>query len=156
MAKLTTDNSIAGLNRRLAKLPKAAKVRLREGSARVASMVADQAGQLARQVGGVLKYVAPTYRAVTDGVPTIRFGGRAKLPTSGQGWQRERNGTRQTVGDVIWGGEFGGSRPGAEQFMDWRGNQGSAGYAVWPTVRRDRADINAIYSAELAQAERDI
>lgn len=156
MAKLTTDNSIAGLNRRLAKLPKAAKVRLREGSVRVAAMVADQAGGLARQVGGVLKYVAPTYRAVTDGVPTIRFGGRGKLPTSGNGWQHSRQGDRQTVGDVIWGAEFGGSKPGAEQFLPWRGNQGSAGYAVWPVVRQDRQDINAIYSAELAQAERDI
>lgn len=163
MAKLTTDNTVAGLNRRLAKLPKTAKARLRDGSGRIAEWVAADAAQLARRVGGVLRYVAPTFRATKDGVPTVKMGGPQKLPTSGATWSRSRAGKSQAVGDVIWGAEFGGGARArtpaggsTRQFAEWRGSDTGAGYALWPTVRGDRQRINDEYSEQLRRAEGDI
>lgn len=163
MAKMTTDHSIAGLNRRLARLPKTAKVRLRQGSAAIAERVATDAAELARRVGGVLALVAPSFKATKDGVPTVKMGGTTKLPAQGPGWTHSRAGDRQTLGDAMWGAEFGGGKRARTpaggstlQFMQWRGSSDGAGYAMWPAVRQDREYIQDTYSEELRRAEQDI
>lgn len=153
MAKMTGYTSIAGLNKALRKLPKETTVKLRDAAQQIAGEVASEASGRASSVGGVAKYVAPTIKASRDRVPVIKMGGSSRLPASGDGWARSRNGSRQTVGDVIWGAEYGGgARPSTQQFAPWKGNSTGAGYFLWPTVRDNNADIAETYSEALLQA----
>jgi hypothetical protein len=150
MARRTsTYNNIAGLHRALRQLPKEASVKLRDASVDIARMVADDARGRALRVGGVAKYVAPTIKATRDRVPVVKMGGSGKLPST----SRRRLGGRQTVGDVIWGAEFGGQRrPTTQQFMPWRGSSTGAGYFLWPAVRANSDDIQERYSQALLDA----
>jgi hypothetical protein len=152
MAKLkSTYNSVKGLNRALAKLPKVAAEQLRTASVDIAADVAREASGRAVRVGGVAKYVAPTIKATR--VPVVKMGGSQKLPSKG----RARTGARQTVGDVIWGAEFGGQRrPTTQQFQPWRGSSTGAGYFLWPSIRANSADIQERYSQALLDALRKI
>lgn len=153
MAKTTDYNTIAGLNAALRKLPKEATAKLRDASAEIAGKVASDAAAKARSVGGVAKYVAPSIRVRRDRIPMVQMGNSSRLPTAGDGWSRSRTGSRQTVGDVIWGAEFGGGlTPNTRQFMPWRGSSHGAGYFLWPTVRDNRLEIAATYSEALLEA----
>lgn len=154
MGRTTTYNNIAGLNKALRRLPKEASAELRDASQRLAGDIAGKASVRARTVGGVAKYVAPTIKARRDRVPVVVMGGTSRLPTSGGDWSRPRSGSGQTVGDVVWGAEFGSDR--FRQFSPWRGNDEGAGYFLWPTIRADNDHIMDEYSGALADALRRI
>jgi hypothetical protein len=124
---------VAGLNKMLNDLPKEVQARIRDESVAIAADVATEARgrALSGGVAKVAKYVAPTIRATRDRAPVVRMGGSGKLPP--------RNGVFRsaTVGDVMWGAEFGSARH--KQFMPWGGNSDSAGYFLWPSIRLDEA-----------------
>jgi hypothetical protein len=148
--KTTTYTTVAGLNKALAKLPKEASAELRTASKAIASDIAQEAQGRARGQGGVAALVAPTIKAYRDRVPTIRMGGTKKLPTEGAGWERTRDGDKQTIGDVIWGAEFGGrARSTTMQFLP---HKGTVGYFLWPTVRDRSDDMQERYSKALDDA----
>jgi len=150
MAAKVTFKSVAGLNKALRKLPKDATVELRDASQDVSERVALEARQEAEAQGGIAALVAPTIRARRDRVPKIAMGGTSKLPESGSDWTHSREGDRQTVGDVMWGAEFGALQ--WLQFQPWRGNDEGAGYFLWPAVR-DNADwIDERYGEALDDA----
>lgn len=154
MAAKATFYSVAGLNKSLRKLPKNASAHLKDASGRIAEKVASDAAGRARGIGGVAKLVAPSIRAGRDRVPLIRMGNSSRLPSTGAGWERKRTGSRQTIGDVIWGAEFGSDR--FPQFSPWRGSDTGAGYFLWPTVRGDREYIRDEYSDALNDALKEI
>ena len=150
-----TYSSVAGLNKSIRRLPKEAKAKLRDGSEKIAKKVAEDAQNRARGQGGLAAIVGTTIRSGRDTVPVVRMGNSTRLPTSGNGWQRNRTGTRQTIGDVIWGAEFGGgARPETSQFRPWKGSSDGAGYFLWPTVRGDREYIANAYEEAMADAEK--
>lgn len=132
MVKGFTFNNVAGLNKALRQLPKEASAQLRDASLDIAEDVARKASTRARMVGGVLAYVAPTIKARRDRVPKIVMGGTTRLPPRNG---VARQGAKQTVGNVVWGGEFGSDR--FRQFSPWRGSDTGAGYALWPTIRAE-------------------
>ena len=150
MAARMTFTSVEGLNKALRRLPKDATARLRDASKDVASKVAADAQRRASAEGGIAALVAPTIRASRDRVPVIRMGGTQKLPTSGGDWERSRDGDRQTIGDVMWGAEFGALA--YTQFKDWTGNDEGAGYFLWPAVRGDSEWIQKRYGEALDDA----
>lgn len=155
MARLTTTyTSVAGLNRALRKVPKEATAKLRDAAQGIAEDIARKAQARAQAEGGVAALVAPTIRAGRDRVPLVRMGSSAKLPESGPGWERDRGGDRQTIGDVMWGAEFGAIR--WLQFEPWRGNGTGAGYFLWPTVRGESDAIGERYSDALLSALEDV
>ena len=138
---MTTLDGIAGLNRALRALPKEASAQLRDASQEIAGEVADKARSRAAGMGGVAAKVAPSIKASRDRIPVVKMGGSKKL-------ERGRSGDRQTVGDVIWGAEFGGQgRTTTQQFLPHRGQDG---YFLWPAVRE--ADIGERYSEALLDA----
>lgn len=143
--------TLPGLRRMLRQLPRAASAELRDASMDVARKVAARASSTASGQGGVAGLVAGSIRARRDRVPVVQMGGSARLPLSGNGWERKsRRGGQQTVGEVIWGAEFGSVR--WRQFEPWRGNDDGAGYFLWPTIRAMRATIEAEYSGALRDA----
>lgn len=145
MPRTVTFNHVAGLRRALRDLPKEASSELREASLDIASDVAGKAAARARMVGGVAVYVAPTIKAKQDRIPKVVMGGLTKLPG--------RTGPNQTVGNVMWGAEFGGRRrPTTQQFQPWRGNSTGAGYFLWPTIRAQSASIVERYGDALMTA----
>jgi len=158
--KLTsTYSDVKGLNRALRKLPKEAAEKLRGASLDIAEFVAADARGRAVRVGGVARHVAPTIRAARDRVPVVKMGSSAPLPST----SRSRRGSRQTVGDVIFGAEYGGNREDTGvrfghtiQFNPWRGNKGAAGYFLWPSIRTHSDDIHERYSQALLDALRAI
>ena len=153
MAKTLTFYQVEGLNRTLRALPREATAKLRDASQAIAAKVASDAAAAARSQGGIAAIVAPTIRAGRDRVPLVRMGNSSPLPTSGNGWTRGRSGKRQTIGDVIWGAEFGGgARPTTRQFKPWLGNDTGAGYFLWPTVRGDREFIENAYGDAILDA----
>lgn len=147
---MTTDTTIAGLTKHLRALPREANAQLRDAAGEVARFVADDAQGAAMQLGGLARLVAPAIQVGRDRVPVVRLGSRQALPSSGQGWERRRQGSRQTLADVAMGAEFGGrGRPSTRQFQPHRGKRG---YFLWPTVRRDSDRTQKTYSAALADA----
>lgn len=153
MATKVTFTSVAGLNKALRKLPKEASAKLRDASQDIAKKIASDAADAARSQGGLAAIVAPSIRASRDRVPVVRMGDSSPLPTSGTGYTRSRSGTRQTVGDVIWGAEFGGgARPTTTQFRPWRGSGNGAGYFLFPTVKDAHEFIQDEYSDALLDA----
>ncbi len=150
-------SSVMGLNTALRKLPKETIVRLRDASVVIAAKVAADAQGRAQQEGKLAALVGPSIRATRDKVPVVRMGGATKLPESGAGWTHSRSGSRQTIGDVMWGAEFGGQRrPTTGQFFPWRGSGAGAGYFLYPAVRGDETYIHDEYSAALNKALQDI
>ncbi len=134
MARGKPIRGIAGLNKTLNRLPKEMQARRRDASVGIADDVAQEARGRAQSggVAKVAKYVAPTIRAVRDRTPVVRMGGSTKLPPR-NGVPRVSDG--QTVGDVMWGAEFGSGE--SRQFMPWGGTSDSAGYFLWPAIRMD-------------------
>jgi hypothetical protein len=157
MPTKTTFYSVPALNKTLRKLPKSASAKLRDASQVIAGRIADDAAGRARSLGGLAALVAPTIRSGRDRVPVVRMGDSSRLPLSGNGWERDRSGSRQTVGDIIWGAEFGGgARSTTQQFQPWRGSGDGAGYFLWPTVRDDREFIRDEYSDALLDALKEM
>lgn len=150
MAKTTTYKTVAGLYKALSRLPKEASVQLRLASLEIATKVASEAASRAKSQGGLAKLVAPTIRARRDRTPEVRMGSARRLPTEGNGWKRSRKGPGQTVGDIIWGAEFGAAA--YRQFKPWRGNDSEAGYFLYPAVRAKSDMIEREYSAALLDA----
>ena len=149
MPKTLAFYNVAGLNRALRSLPRTASASLRDASQDIADKVAADAASAATRQGGVAALVAPTIRSGRDRVPVVKMGSSKRLPADG----RSRKGDRQTIGDVIWGAEFGGgARPSTQQFLPWRGNDTGAGYFLWPTVRGDRAYIETAYGDAILEA----
>lgn len=142
-----TAYTVQGLKRALAKLPKEASDELRAASKGIAADVAQEASSRARGLHPAARLVADSLTASRDRVPVVKMGGSRRLPPHSG---RSRSGKRQTVGDVIWGAEFGGGgRPRTRQFPPHRGRDG---YFLWPTVRENCGDIQAAYSAALDKA----
>lgn len=149
MAKTLHFYTAANLNRTLRQLPTTASAKLRDASQAIADKVAQDAAARATAEGGVARLVAPTIRSKRDRVPVVMMGSSAPLPADG----RSRSGSRQTIGDVIWGAEFGGGvRPTTRQFPPWRGNDTGAGYFLWPAVRGDREFIEQAYGDAILDA----
>lgn len=143
---------IAGLNRTLNSLPKVAQARIRDASVRIAGDIATEAQGRARSgtdgVAKVAKYVAPTIRATRDRVPVVRMGSAKKLPPRNG---RARVGDQQSVSAIMFGAEYGSAK--SKQFSPWGGNDESAGYFLWPSIRMDR--IEEQYAAALVEACED-
>jgi len=138
MAKTFTFSHVAGLQRTLRTLPKDLSAELRDASVDIAESVAGKASLRARMVGGVAKYVAPTIRARRDRVPKIVMGGTTRLPG--------RTGPNQTVGNVIWGAEWGSTR--YRQFPPWS----REGRFLWPTVDDQSDETMERYGEALMDA----
>lgn len=143
VAKLTDyGTNVAGLQRKLRALPKDATAELRDASVAIAEAVAADARTRAFGVGRSYSLVAHTIRATRDRVPVIAIGGSQRIPG--------RQGDRQTVGDVMWGSEFGGQgRPTTMQFLP---HLGQTGYALWPTVRERSEETAEAYGQALDDA----
>lgn len=147
MGRTHTFKSVKGLNRVLRALPKALRAELRDASAAIATDVAAQAAVRASSVGGVARDVAPTIKARRDGVPKVVMGGTTSLPPRDG---RPRTGPNQTVGNVIWGAEFGSGKH--RQFDPWRGSGAGAGYFLWPTVAAMSDEIEERYGDAILDA----
>jgi hypothetical protein len=145
VAKTLTFYRVPDLNRTLRTLPRTASANLRDASQTIAGHVAAAAATRARGLGGVAALVAPTIRASRDRVPVVKMGGSGRLPTAGDGWSRTRQGQRQTIGDVIWGAEFGSTEH--RQFQPW-----GHGYFLWPTVEDSRQFIEDAYGDAILEA----
>ena len=144
-AKLTDyGNSIAGLNAALRRLPKHIGVELKDASGDIAEGVAGSARAKAAAIGRGWRILGPTIRVKRSGVPTILAGGTRRIPG------RRHRGERQTVGDLLFGTEFGGGeRRTTLQFLPHRG---TAGYALWPAVREHSDRTIQLYSRALLDA----
>ncbi len=119
-AKTTVYPTSRALGKALSKLPKEATKKLRDRSVVIAAKVADDARANARGQGGVAALVAPTIRSTRDRVPKVSMGSAKRLPPRDG---KPRSGPNQTVGNLIWGAEFGGGgKPTTRQFKPWRGN----------------------------------
>lgn len=152
--KTISFRNVAGLNKALRKLPKEYARQLSRASNEIAQKVAEQASSRARSVGGIARHVAPSIRAGSGTAPVIRMGSALRLPTSGNGWERARSGPGQTVGDVIWGAEFGALNHG--QFSPWRGSAERSGYFLWPTIRENNEETQDRYLEALSAAHAKI
>lgn len=139
MAKMTTLSGIEGLNRALRSLDKLVKAELTDASKALVGPLADEARSKAASLGGAWKYVGPTIKAEKSSKPSIKAGGNRLI--------KGRSGSKQTVGDLLYGAEFGALR--FTQFRPWLGK---TGYAIWPTVREHEDDIAEKYSAALLAA----
>lgn len=150
-------NNVAGLFKMLGGLSKEAADQLRTEAQGIAADIASAAASEATSQGGVAALAAPAISAPRDRIPTVRMGSSKKLPESGAGWERSRKGKRQTIGDIVFGAEFGGSRGTrssrhTSQFLPWRGNGDAAGYFLWPTVREMSSDMQERYGDALLKA----
>ena len=156
MATMTDVQGVKGLNRFLRKLPKEAKAELTDASKDIAGNVAAEAQGLARLLMGqneAWKYLAPTIKAMKSSKPTIKMGGSKPLPRRYRGDPRGKGSPRgkATVGDLVWGLEFGGQqRRTTQQFLPYLGKQG---YAMWPAVRNESEETQERYVKALKQAE---
>lgn len=141
----TPTYTIAGLHNVFRALPKDMSAGLRDASQEIAKDVASQAQARGAGVSKLYaRYVAPTIKASRDRVPVVKMGGTKRI----------RKGDRQSVGDVIWGAEFGGR--GRSTTMQFLPHLGTTGYALWPTVRELQPDIGERYSDALLGILEDI
>jgi len=152
--KTISFRNVAGLNKALRGLPKEYARELSVASNEIAQKVADGAAGRARSVGGIARHVAPSIRAGKGKAPIVRMGDSTRLPESGNGWTRKRTGTGQTVGDVIWGAEFGAKN--YWQFSPWLGNRAHAGYFLWPTIREMNEETQDRYLEAVSRAHAKI
>lgn len=107
MTRTYTYANVEGLHRALRAVPREASVALRDEAGGIAGDVASRAAARARSLGGVAALVAPTIRVGRDRVPKVLMGSARRLPPRDG---RPRRGSRQTIGDVIWGAEWGSDR----------------------------------------------
>lgn len=122
---------VEGLNElilRLKALETGSEVGIRLANKAAASLVASGAMSAAQSLGGVAAHVAPSIKA-SAGIKSgsVSFGGDSFLMGAGA--------------------EFGGrGRPTTQQFSPWTGHTGRF---VFPTIRRDRAEIDTTYREAL-------
>ena len=166
MTKYLAFNRVEGLNEMLRRLPPTLAQELRYESFDIAQVIVDDARQRAMAFG-VARYVAPTIKVKRDRVPIVRMGGSGKLPVSGSWGTRSRSGSRQTVGDVIWGAEFGGgARKTTRQFGmyqdfwngrrrsdgSWTRHRSGVGRFLYPAMREHSPYARARYLQALDNA----
>lgn len=121
---LVEVEGLAGLSKALKGMDPEMRKALRATNKDVAETESDHARSLALSIGGVAAKTAPSIRpAVGLTSAGLAFGGAA-YPFAG-------------------GAEFGALK--YPQFQPWRGNDSSAGYFVYPTIRRDADDIADTY-----------
>lgn len=151
-AKYTSFTKVKDLNRSLRYMPAEIADELRDASGTIAGRVATEAAARATATGGVAALIAPSIRVGRERVPVVRMGAATKLPPRNG---VARKGKRQTIGDVVFGAEFGGgARTTTRQFDPWRGADEGAGYFLWPTVRALGDYIHDTYSWALRSALR--
>lgn len=107
MGKTHTFLRADGFNKVLRAIPKEADREVRAASGVIAQDLASKAQTRARSYGDVASLVAPTIKAGRDRVPLVRMGGTKRLPPRDG---RTRTGPNQTVGNLIWGAEWGSRR----------------------------------------------
>ena len=145
---------IEGLNRTFRVLPKAVSNEMRDASKEIIEDIVSDARSRGRGVSPMYaKYVAPSIVSTRDRTPTLKVGGRRKLP----GRNKRPKSDRQRVGNLIFGGEYGGrKRSSTMQFLP---HLGTTGYAVWPAIRAGYDDaieqwIDAINKATVDSARK--
>lgn len=118
-------DGLTELNRALKAIGPEAQKELKTASKKVATFVAADAASAARSLGGVAAKTAPSIKPV-GGVSGsgVAFGG-ARYPFAG-------------------GAEFGSIR--FKQFRPFRGSDSSAGYFVYPSIRRDSDRIETEFT----------
>lgn len=127
------DETIAALK----KLENGAEKGVRVANKEAATKVATGATSAAISLGGVAAHVAPSIKA-SAGIKSgsVSFGGD-DYPMGA-------------------GAEFGGGRrKTTRQFKPWRGSGGNAGYFVYPTIRRESADIRETYEQAMERIMRE-
>jgi hypothetical protein len=144
MAKTTAYSDPAALNRALRKLPKAVTKELRDASVVIAAKVSGKAQTRGSAQPGIAPVAARSIRPRRDRVPKIAMGGSAPLPARSDGVARK--GKHQTVGDIIWGAEFGSRR-----FSQFRPPV-KPGYFLFATVKAESDEIDDEYSDALLDA----
>jgi hypothetical protein len=139
MAKTTTYRTVEGLNRALRAVPKEASKELRDESQAIAADIATEAGQRGRSLGGVAKYVP--FKARRDRVPVVVMGGNKRLPGP-----RARRGGTQSVGNVMWGAEWGSHRYTQFEAPVKRGRM------LWSTIDDNSDEMMRRWSKALGRA----
>jgi hypothetical protein len=140
--KATSYATVDGLNAALRSLGPEASKHLRDASQLIAGDLAADARGRASGIGGAMQLVGPTIKGTRDRVPALAMGGSSRIPG--------RHGDRQTIGDLLWGAEFGGQgRPATMQFLP---HLGTTGYAFWPAVRAGSEHAMETWSSALADA----
>jgi hypothetical protein len=143
VAKTLVFTGTKGLMKTLASLDVEASKQLKAEAFDITSDIAAKAAGKARSQGGLPALVARNITGRRDRVPTVKMGGSRRL----------RNGPNQTVGDAMWGAEFGGQRrPTTQQFRPWRGSGSGAGYFLYPAVREMSDDMQKRYGEALLRA----
>jgi hypothetical protein len=142
MPKTTTYTTVAGLNKTLRRIPKTATKELRKASQAIAQTIADEAGRRGRSLGGVAKYVP--FKARRDRVPVVVMGGSKRLPTH----SRSRTGDKQTVGNVMWGAEW-----GSNQYTQFE-KPVKRGRMLWSTVDEQSDEMMRRWGDALGDALR--
>lgn len=132
-AKVTTYKDAKGVGRALAHIAPQAQRHLDAEAAKIASDMATMAQGRARSAGGIAGRVAPFIHA---------RGASIVMDGSGQ----LRDGPRQTIGDVMFGAEFGSGH--FRQFSPWN----SRGYFLYGTLAASTADNMDRYSEALDDA----
>jgi hypothetical protein len=117
---------------------------LREVNLGVAEMVAERARELARSQGGVIAKAADAIKAGAEQTRAfVKITANARFPFAlgaefGAGRDLPR---RRTSGTYV----------GYRQFEPWRGNKQDAGYALYPTIRRNNTAIVNAYDERIGQ-----
>ena len=112
--------------------------RLRETNKKAAQQVAPKARAAAFAQGSTLAHVAPSIKAAAGAQFAGIAGGGPAHPAFG-------------------GAEFGGrGRPTTQQFQPWRGNGENAGYAVYPTIRKELPNIEETYRTDIEDLIKEV
>lgn len=132
---------LAKLNKELRAMGGGLQKELAQTNRAVAGFVADDARGAAESLGGVAAKAAPSIRA-TGGVKSagVGFGGAAYPFGAGAEFGAGHDVPRQRTT---------GTYEGFNQFGPWKGNGQTAGYFVYPTIRRDAPRIEGEYAKAL-------
>jgi predicted phage gp36 major capsid-like protein len=130
-------DGLTELNRELRNLGPEFKGELRRTNKSVADFVAEDASAAAFSLGGTAAKVAPSIKSTAGALSAgVAFGGAAHPEAGGAEFGANRNRIRQRSS---------GSYVGYRQFKDWRGSGPTAGYFVYPTIRRNADRIETEY-----------
>lgn len=140
---------LSELNKALRDIGPEARAELKAASKKVADFVAADAKAAAASLGGVAAKVAPsiTPRAGIGGTAGVAFGG-ARYPMAGGaefGAGRDRMRNRKS-----------GQYVGYRQFQPWRGSGSSAGYFLYPSIRRDADRIITEFTTALDEVVKKV
>lgn len=147
--KTVRFSSVPRLRSALRAYPKELRRELTDASQEQADLVVQLAQGKAAGIGRQQARVASTLAAYRRTTPTIKMGGTAKLrprprrPRTTTGW------ARQTVGDIMWGAEFGSFRFPQFPPRTPRLGRGNAGLFLWPAIRESLDDVRDEYARAL-------